>query len=135
LPAASLARTAALCGPSASVAVVHGLVQSVHDPESRRHWKVEPPSDEVKANVGVASVVIPLGPEPIVVFGAVVSVGAEFAPTVTALTVVAVSPSASVTVTRTFLTPGSWKVNDMVLPVPRGDWPPAGPSVPSSSHV
>ena len=74
----------------------------------------------------------------IVVFGAVVSAGGGVLPaaaTVIAFIVVAVSPSASVTVTRTFLTPASWKVNDIVLPLPSGHWSPAGPSPPSSSQV
>jgi hypothetical protein len=49
-------------------------------------------------------------------------------------TTVALSPSASVTVSRTFLVPASEKVNDMVWPLPSGHWPPPAPSVPSSTH-
>ena len=89
----------------------------------------------MNANVGVLSVVVPVAPELIVVSGAVVSAGGVAAPTVMAFIVVAVSPSASATVTRTFLTPASWKVNDIVLPLPSGHWSPAGPSPPSSSQV
>ena len=110
-------------------------MQLAHAAESSWHWNVDPLSLEVNAKVGVLSVVVPVGPELIVVSGAVVSAGGAAAPTVIAFIVVAVSPSASVTVTRTFLTPASWKVNDIVLPLPSGHWSPAGPSPPSSSQV
>ena len=135
LPAASVARTDTLCGPSARVVVVQGLVQLAHAPESTWHWNVDPLSLDVKANVGVLSLVVAVGPELIVVSGAVVSAGGAAAPTVIAFIVVAVSPSTSVTVTRTFLTPASWKVKDIVLPLPSGHWSPAGPSPPSSSQL
>jgi hypothetical protein len=115
--------------------VVHGVVQLAHAAESSWHWNVDPPSLAVKANVGVLSLVVSVGPEVIVVSGAVVSAGGAAAPTVMGFIVVAVSPSPSVTVTRTFLTPCSWKVNDIVLPLPSGHWSPAGPSPPSSSQV
>ena len=75
LPATSVARTDTECAPSPSAAVVHGLVQSAHDPESTRHSKTELLSVDVKANVGVVSLVVPVGPEEIVVSGAVVSAG------------------------------------------------------------
>ena len=70
----------------------------------------------------------------IVVSGAVVSAGGAEA-TVIAFIVLSASPSASVTVTRTFLTPASWKVKAIVLPLPSGHCPPSGPSVPSSAQV
>ena len=75
LPAASVARTATECAPSLSVPVVHGLVQSAHAPESTRHSKTELASVAVKAKVGVLSLDVPVGPDVIVVSGAVVSVG------------------------------------------------------------
>ena len=74
LPASSVARTATVCGPLDSAAVVHGLVQSAHAPESTRHSNTAPASD-VKAKVGVLSVIVPVGPEVIVVSGAVPSGG------------------------------------------------------------
>ena len=74
LPAASVARTANECEPSASLASVYGLVQEAQVPvDSTRHWKVEPDSLDVNANVGVASLVVPVGPDVIDVAGAVVS--------------------------------------------------------------
>ena len=135
LAAASVARTETLCGPSARAVVVQGLAQLAHAPESSWHWNVDPPSLALNANVGVVSFVDPVGPDVIVVSGAVVSAGGAAAPTVTAFIAVAVSPSPSVTVTRTFLTPASWKVNDIVSPLPSGHWSPAAPSPPSSSQV
>jgi hypothetical protein len=134
LPAASVARTDAVCVPFASVLVVHTLVQAAHVAESTRHWNAEPVSVELNAYVGVLSVVVPVGPEVIVVSGAVVS-DAAVVPTVIALTVVAVSPSVSVTVMRMFFTLVCWNVNDMTLPLPSGHWVPPAPSVPSSTHV
>ena len=131
-----MARTETLWAPSARAAVVQGLVQLAQAPESTRHAKVEPVSVAVNANVGVLSlVVVAFGPDAIVVSGGVVSAGGAGAPTVIDFIVVAVSPSVSVTVTRTFLTPMSWNVNDIVLPLPSGHWSPAGPSAPSSSQV
>ena len=47
----------------AQAAVVHGLVQSVQAPASTRHSKTEFGSLEVKANVGVLSLVVPDGPD------------------------------------------------------------------------
>ena len=75
LPAASVARTDTLWAPLASAVVVHGLVQLAHEPVSTRHWNVDPLSLDVNANVGVVSLVGPVGPEPIVVSGATLSVG------------------------------------------------------------
>ena len=134
-------------------------MQSIHGPESTWHSKAGLPSEEVKANVGVASVVVPLGPETIVVSGGVLSlaggglVGGGFVGgglvggglvgggvvgavvTVIGSSVVSVSPSASATVRRTFLTPAPRKVNDSVRPLPSGHCAPPGPSKPSSTHV
>jgi hypothetical protein len=75
LPARSVARTATLWFPSFSDVVVHGLVQSAHAPVSTRHSKAELGSDELNANVGVLSFVVPVGPELIIVSGGVVSGG------------------------------------------------------------
>ncbi len=73
LPATSVARTDTECAPSPSAEVVHGLVQLTHDPESTRHSNTELASLDVNANVGVLSFVVPVGPDVIVVSGAVVS--------------------------------------------------------------
>ncbi len=75
LPATSVARTETEWSPSLRAAVVHGLVQLAHAPVSTRHSKTEFASVAVKANVGVLSLVVPVGPEVIVVSGAVVSGG------------------------------------------------------------
>jgi hypothetical protein len=69
LPAAYVARTSKVWAPSVSAAVVCGEVQAAKGAASTRHWKLEPGSLEI-AYVGVLSVV---GPESIVVCGAVVS--------------------------------------------------------------
>ena len=61
-----------MCGPLASVAVVCGDVQAPNTAPSIRHSNV-PPSPDENVNVGVASVIVPDGPESIVVSGAVVS--------------------------------------------------------------
>ena len=74
-PATSVERTATTWSPPLSAAEVHGLVQSIHRPESTWHSKAGLLSEEMKVNVGVASVVVPLGPETIVVSGGVVSPG------------------------------------------------------------
>ena len=55
------------------MAVVWGELQEVNAPESTRHSKVEPGSEDEKLKAGVSSLVRPLGPESIVVCGAVVS--------------------------------------------------------------
>ena len=74
-PAGSVARTSKVWSPTASVAVVCGDVQTAHGPSSTRHSNVEPVSVEVKAKVGVLSlIVVPLaGPLVMVVAGAAVS--------------------------------------------------------------
>ena len=76
LPAWSTARTAKVWEPPESgalgVCVAPGPLQGAKEAESRRHWKVELGSLEVKPKVGVG-LVVPVGPEEIVVFGAWVS--------------------------------------------------------------
>jgi len=151
-PATSVERTATTWSPPLSAAGVHGLVQSIHGPESTWHSKAGLASEEAKAKVGVASVVVPLGPETIVVSGGVLSpgglVGGGFVGgglvggglvgavvTVIGSSVVSVSPSASATVRRTFLTPAPRKVNDIVRPLPSGHCAPLAPSKPSSTQV
>ena len=74
LPAASVARTANVWPPSGSVSVI-GLEHAVQVPPSTRHSNVEPDSLAVNVNVGDPSLVLPLGPPVIDVFGAVVSAG------------------------------------------------------------
>jgi hypothetical protein len=75
LPAPSVARTENVWLPSASVLAVYGLVQLVQLPLSIRHANVEPDSVEVNAKAGVASLVVPLGLELMLVSGGVVSAG------------------------------------------------------------
>ena len=50
-----------------------GPEQAANASASKRHWKVEPDSLDVKVNVGVVSLVVAPGPEVIVVCGAVES--------------------------------------------------------------
>src|ERR671927_137908 len=57
--------------PSASAAVVCGLVQLLQLPPSTRHSKLEPGSLALKAKLGVVSFDGLAGPESSVVFGAV----------------------------------------------------------------
>ena len=72
MPAVSVARTSKVWLPALSAGeIVSGLVQVVQLPPSIRHSKVEPVSDEVKANDGVASFEGSDGCELIVVSGAV----------------------------------------------------------------
>src|SRR5918996_2295943 len=72
LPAASVARTSNVCAPSDNAPVVCGDVQAAKAALSTRHWKFAPGSLE-NPNVGVESLVNPVGPESIVVCGAAVS--------------------------------------------------------------
>src|SRR3954453_22543287 len=72
LPAVSVARTSKVWLPSASAAVVCGLVQALQLPPSTRHWKVDV-SLALNVNVGVASFEGSAGPESSEVFGAVLS--------------------------------------------------------------
>src|SRR4051794_2630348 len=73
-PAASVARTSKVWLPSASAAVVCGLVQALQLPPSTRHSNVEPASDEWNVNAGVAVLSSAGGAESIVVSGAVRSI-------------------------------------------------------------
>ena len=50
-------------------------VQAPQEPESSEHWKLEPLSVAEKARLAVVAVVVPEGPELIVVSGGVVSAG------------------------------------------------------------
>jgi len=75
LPAASVAFTAKVWGPTPIPAYDLGEVQLPQDPESSEHWKLEPLSLEVNPKLAAVSVVEPDGPELIVVPGAVVSAG------------------------------------------------------------
>ena len=72
LPAESVALTSKVWGPSVSAARVLGLKQGEKGSVPTRHSKVAPASEE-NSKLGVASPVGPLGPESIVVSGAVVS--------------------------------------------------------------
>ena len=71
MPALSVARTWKVWLPAPSAARVCGLVQEVQLPLSMRHSKVEPPSEELKAKVGVVFPDGLEGLESMVVFGAV----------------------------------------------------------------
>jgi hypothetical protein len=53
--------------------VPYGLVHVLQLPPSTRHSKLEPPSDELKSNVGVVSFDGFAGPESTVVCGAMLS--------------------------------------------------------------
>jgi hypothetical protein len=68
-PAGSVARTWKTWGPSASASVVCGELQEANDPLSTRHSKLEPASEEKKLNLGVGSLVVHTGPEPMYVRG------------------------------------------------------------------
>ena len=72
LPAASLARTANVCWPSARFVYACGEVHAANAALSRRHSNVAPGS-LVKANDAVFVVMVPVGPLVIVVSGAAVS--------------------------------------------------------------
>src|SRR5205814_503480 len=74
LPAWSVARTSRPWLPSASAAVVCGLVHELQLPPSRRHSKVDPASLEWKVKLGVALLSSGGGVESMVVSGAVRSI-------------------------------------------------------------
>src|SRR4051812_17607107 len=74
LPAASTARTSKVWLPSVSAELVWGLVQALQLPPSILHSNVAPPSGELKANVGVASLSSAGGSESRLVSGAVRSI-------------------------------------------------------------
>src|SRR6185437_2661092 len=73
LPAGSVARTSKTWAPEArslaGVWLLPAPEQGPNGAESKRHWKLEPGSEEEKPKVGVASLVEPEGPESIVVSG------------------------------------------------------------------
>src|SRR3712207_5783451 len=75
LPAASVAFTSKVCGPSERPVYSFGEVQSVKGSPSRLHWKVEPVSVEEKVKLVESLVTVPEGPESMVVSGAAVSSG------------------------------------------------------------
>ncbi len=62
-----------MCGPSPCDGSVSGELHDANEPPSSAHWKPAPPSFDVNVNVGVASLVGPLGPLLIVVSGSTVS--------------------------------------------------------------
>src|SRR3954454_13481326 len=64
------ARMSTVCVPSASAGVVYCVAQAANGRASTRHSKLAPAVPEENVNVGVASVVSPLGPPVIVVSGA-----------------------------------------------------------------
>src|SRR6185369_6876479 len=75
LPAVSVARTWNVWLPAVSTGEIDsGLVHAVQLPPSTRHSKLEPPSEELKVKVGVASFDGSAGLESMVVFGAVRSI-------------------------------------------------------------
>ena len=71
--AASVALTSKVCGPSPSWSMVSGETHAANSAASTRHSSVEEPSEAANANVGVASVVVPVGPLENVTVGAVKS--------------------------------------------------------------
>src|SRR5438552_12725407 len=71
LPAASVALTSKVCALSVSPATLCGLVHGANELPSTRHSKVEPGSEELKVNAGVAALDGSAGLPTMVVFGAV----------------------------------------------------------------
>jgi hypothetical protein len=102
-PAASVARTEKVCDPLPSDAAVTGEEQAAKSAPSSAHANVELLSLEMNANVAVVSLVAPLGPDVIVVSGAVVSSGSTVH--VCAAGVPSVFPAASVARTRRVCVP------------------------------
>ena len=125
LPATSVARTATECAPSLSAPVVHGLVQFAHDPASSLHSKTELASVAVNAKDGVLSLDVPVGPDVIVVSGAVVSLGGGGAVSTVNERVAgdaSVLPATSVARTATECVPslrGSWSTGSCSSPMTR----------------
>lgn len=74
-PAPSVALTSNVCEPAARPLKLVGLLQEPKALVSRRHWKLEPLSLELKANSAVVALVLEpaAGPELIVAVGADVS--------------------------------------------------------------
>jgi hypothetical protein len=72
-PAASLARTWNVCGPSPNAGGVSGEVHGANAPESMLHSNVAVPSGDENWKVGVESAIFPLGATSSDVSGGVVS--------------------------------------------------------------
>ena len=70
-PAASVARTANVCGPWASARRLRGDVQAANADASRLHANVTLSSFDVNAKLALADRTVPVGPEVIVVSGGV----------------------------------------------------------------
>src|ERR687895_174543 len=77
LPAASIARTRKVCGPTARAEYDLGEVQAANAAESSEHSNVEGASDEENENDAFVSVVVSGGCAVIVVCGAIVSASAS----------------------------------------------------------
>jgi hypothetical protein len=75
LPAASVALTEKACEPTVKELYSRGELQALQGPESSLHWKLEPLSLEEKPKLALVEMVVPGGPERIVVSGAAVSFG------------------------------------------------------------
>lgn len=73
LPAASIARAARVCAPSASPVSSLGDRHAAQAPASSLHSNVDAASEEENAKLDDAEAVVPEGPERIVVSGAAVS--------------------------------------------------------------
>jgi hypothetical protein len=73
LPAASVALTSKVWGPSARSGYSCGEVQLLKTVSSRLHSKVESSSEEENSKVAVRALIVPVGPESTVVSGAVES--------------------------------------------------------------
>src|SRR5919206_85670 len=89
LPAASVARTWKVCEPSARPVYCLGEVQAVKPPASSWHWKLTPPSGELKVKLAVLLLLLAAGFESMAVSGAAVSLS-------TVALAVALLPTASV---------------------------------------
>ena len=75
-PAASMARTEKMCPPDGREEKAFGELQATQMPASSLHWKREKPSVEENEKLALELVTVPLGPEPMLVFGGVMSVEA-----------------------------------------------------------
>jgi hypothetical protein len=73
-PAVSVALTSNVCVPSDRASRLTGVVQGASTPASSRHWKVEPASLAENVNAAEEAFVSAVGPESIVVSGAVASI-------------------------------------------------------------
>ena len=102
MPAASLALTEKVCGPLANPVYFLGEEQALKAALSSLHSKVLPASEEEKVNVALFCLMVPEGPESIVVSGAVVSCGGGGTSTVKVLEagMASVFPAASLALTE-----------------------------------